>query len=317
MKKTLVVLMLFALTTAWGMQQNDVLSNKNNQIMMAVERNDLTAVRKLIGSFCDNDTILDLMSAYANKRSWSEEDLCRYLDPILKRIEDTIDERNKKGNTPLVVALREDNQVLAKYLIDQGANVNLSGNNGDTPIYIATKNDNAVLVKYLIDNGANVNKRNIYNDVPLKIALEHNNEVIVRYLIDNGANVNYRGADTGLLVAVRKGNETLAEYLIEHGAHVNETGSNDVTPLLIATKNDLENLVKCLVEHGAYVNKQDVYGNTPLLIAVKRCNKNIVKYLIKSGADVNYIHANNSVLDAANNFGSDEIVQILKDAGAE
>lgn len=47
MKKTLVVLMLFTLTTAWGMQQNDVLSNKNNQIMMAVERNDLTAVRRL------------------------------------------------------------------------------------------------------------------------------------------------------------------------------------------------------------------------------------------------------------------------------
>ena len=326
MKKTLVVLMLFTLTTAWGMQQNDVLSNKNNQIMMAVERNDLTAVRRLIGSYYDNDTIIDLMSAYANKRSWSKEDLCRYLDPILKRIKDTINVRNKKGDTPLIVALREDNQVLAKYLIDQGADVNLSGNNGDTPIYIATKNDNAVLVKYLIDNGANVDKQNTHGYVPLNIALERDNEVIAKYLIDNTTNTNYRvkcsnygskNGDTFLLIATRNESEILAKYLIDHGANVNKTGENGDTPLIVAAKNSLENLVKYLVEHGAYVNKSNDYGDVPLLTVIKSCNKNIVKYLIKNGADVNYTHANNSVLDAANNFGSDEIVQILKDAGAE
>ncbi len=325
-KKALITSIFFALTTVEGMRQNDITSNHNNSIMAAVERKDINAVKRLIGSFYDNDTIVDLMSAYANKRSWSKEDLQRYLDPILKKIKDTINKRNKKGDTPLVVALREDSQILAEYLIDQGADVNLIGNNGDTPIYIATKNDNAILVKRLIENGANVDKRNAHGYVPLNIALERDNEVIARYLIDNTTNTNYRvkcsdygskNGDTFLLTATRNENEILAKYLIDHGANVNKTGENGDTSLIVAAKNGLVDLVKYLIEHGAYVNKPNDCGDVPLLMAIECCNKNIVKYLIENGADVNYRHANNSVLDAANNFGSYEIIQILQEAGAK
>ncbi len=169
MKKICVISMLFALATTWGMQQSDISLNRDNLIMTAVERKDINTVKRLIGSFYDNDTIIDLMSSYANKRSWSKETLQQYLDPILNKIKDAINVRNKRGDTPLIVALREDNRTLAEYLIDQGADVNLSGDNGDTPVFTATKNNNAVLVKYLIDNGANVNKQNVYrNFLPTK-----------------------------------------------------------------------------------------------------------------------------------------------------
>jgi len=145
-------------------------------------------------------------------------------------------------------------------------------------------------------------------------------------LIDNTTNTNYRikcsnygakNGDTFLLTATRNESETLAKYLIDHGANVNKTGEKGDTPLIVAVKNGLVNLVKYLIEHGAYVNKPNDYGDVPLLIAIECCNKNIVKYLIEHNADVNYRHANNSILDTANNFGSDEIIRMLQDAGAK
>lgn len=148
MKKTFIISMLVASAGVFGMIPN-VASNRSNSIMTAVERRDINAVKRLIGSFYDNNTIIDLMSAYANKRSWSKADLQQYLDPILKKIRDTINVRNKKGDTPLITAIRNENESLAKYLVERGAHIHVPNCFGRTAQTVAEDSEYNAIIEIL------------------------------------------------------------------------------------------------------------------------------------------------------------------------
>lgn len=74
--------------------------------------------------------------------------------------------------TPLITAIKYGNNDIAKYLIEQGANVNIYSQriDGKSPLMIATKCGNLKLVKLLIDNGARMNDMDWGNNTALDIA---------------------------------------------------------------------------------------------------------------------------------------------------
>lgn len=58
------------------------------------------------------------------------------------------------NGSPLLDAVANNNTANAKWLIDNGADVNLSNNNGGTPLLMAIYCQNIEIEKYLIKNGA-------------------------------------------------------------------------------------------------------------------------------------------------------------------
>jgi len=44
-----------------------------------------------------------------------------------------------------------------KYLIEQGADINIENESGETPLFNACSSGNENLVKYLIEHGADIN----------------------------------------------------------------------------------------------------------------------------------------------------------------
>jgi len=84
--------------------------------------------------------------------------------------------------TPLHFAIFEGNKEIATYLINKGANVNLTNQNKMTPLHFAARFGHKDIVKLLLKNRANPTLRDVSDKIPADIAREKGYEDIVELL---------------------------------------------------------------------------------------------------------------------------------------
>jgi ankyrin repeat protein len=95
---------------------------------------------------------------------------------------------NSRGSsgTPLFLAAGEGRLSAVRYLLDEGADVNLCGENGDSALTEATYYGHAPVIKELLMRGADVNVISI-DGTPLDIATGRNNPAVIDLLKHYGA----------------------------------------------------------------------------------------------------------------------------------
>jgi ankyrin repeat protein len=176
---------------------------------------------------------------------------------------------------------------VAKYLIENKADVNLTDNNNRTPLCIAVKLRNVEIVKLLLDNGADINMADENGDTPLFISVDSFDSDTLQVLIDNGADVNCVKTDgtSPIHRAASLGNLTAVKILSER-CELNARTVKDDSPVLIAALNGHSEIVKYLVANKADVNVANKAGLTPLFHFVSCGDFPMVKYLVENGADV-------------------------------
>ncbi len=74
-----------------------------------------------------------------------------------------------------------------RFLIQQGADINLITEEEETLLHIAVKKGYRVVSKILIRNGADINVRDAAGHTPLWYAIQHKNSGIIALLKRNGA----------------------------------------------------------------------------------------------------------------------------------
>ncbi len=89
------------------------------------------------------------------------------------------DERDRQGNTALVVATRRQHKGLVNVLLYYKADPDIAGENGEVPLMIAISQNNLDIINQLIDGGADVNATDYTGRTPLAIAREGRNPRIV------------------------------------------------------------------------------------------------------------------------------------------
>ena len=63
---------------------------------------------------------------------------------------------------------------MIRFLIDNGADVNVVNNIGETPLFLAVRRENTPLIRFLLEHGAtDVMKENFWGDSPLLLAQEN------------------------------------------------------------------------------------------------------------------------------------------------
>lgn len=76
-----------------------------------------------------------------------------------------------------------------KFLVENGANIEVKNKDGYTPLIVASWNGHLEIVKFLVEKGANVEAKNDYGDTPLTLASMDGNFEVIKFLIENGANI--------------------------------------------------------------------------------------------------------------------------------
>ena len=192
----------------------------------------------------------------------------------------------------LLEASQNGNVDKVRFLLELGANVNVTGDLDNQPLHYAAEKGHIEVVKVLLQNGADVNAFNQKSKTPLHLATERGFMEVTKLLLQNGAESLKCSMPDGtkqrlLLEASESGNIDQVRFFLECGANVNVKGDRKNRPLHYAAENGHTEVVKLLLQNGADINATNWDGQTPLEFAVKEGQLEVTQLLLQNGADVN------------------------------
>jgi ankyrin repeat protein len=231
----------------------------------------------------------------------------------------------KKTTSSLSSAVRRDDIVAAKILIDKGLSP-FDAEDDCVPFVIACQYGNIELIKLFLNCNMEsclevAQPMNGYTG--LVAACNYNQLEVVKLLIENGANVNFIGQGISSPLAkalgcVESNTFEVVKYLLEHGADPNVKFFNKnnncvATVLTIAceAKYGSPQLIELLIQYGADVNAKCDNGNA-LATAVIYKKAKIVEVLLKHNANATFKMPNNSYEEDYRGLTPIEIAKKLK-----
>ncbi|KAJ4318419.1 hypothetical protein N0V84_006842 [Fusarium piperis] len=231
------------------------------------------------------------------------------------------------------------NSLIARMLIDGGADVNAGGRDWDRPttmLNLAAHYGDPDLVQKLLDAGARVNEMSVGEGAALQIAVSRGNMDITEILIAAGADVDcpvgkaYQDAcklsaekqwsdvvETPIQRAANEDNMEMVQVLLEAGADIHGFPAREVFPWLMSSGELSKEEDREQEEH---YDDDHCFGCTlrPALIsAVARENVVLVRMLLNLGADVNARGCEGTALQLASAKGNLKLVQLLLKKGAD
>eukprot|EP00039_Didymoeca_costata_P021004 m.343076 g.343076 ORF g.343076 m.343076 type:complete len:1108 (-) comp22325_c0_seq1:136-3459(-) len=192
--------------------------------------------------------------------------------------------------TPLYYACYKGDLACVQLLVEANATIDKRSKEDYTGVLIATRNGHLDIVKFLVDCGANVDLTvDKFQAKPLILAAQGGFTDVVNFLCGlDIVNPNYamtNGA-TAVHIACQSGNLNVVETLADHGASLElRTAGGAKTPLFMSAQDGNYEIVKYLVHKRAEVNVKTREGWTPLHAAVSGKHSSVIKLLLEWGAD--------------------------------
>ena len=186
-------------------------------------------------------------------------------------------------------AAAEDNELLAKALVEKKIDLQVVNSKGFSPLKIASKRGNINVVRVLLTGGADPNfiGRKLPGFSALNNAVQFGQLGCSKLLIEFGANLVHKDmTNTALHSASYGGHPDVVEYLIrEVGMDVNQRNNANRTPLFQSITQGHYSVAKVLLGLGADPNVALNDDNETLVhIAVREGAKEILTMLLEAKA---------------------------------
>ena len=207
---------------------------------------------------------------------------------LLREDPGLLNAKDENHMTPLITAAIEGNLKVVKYLVSQGAEIDLGDRENTTPLQNAALSGQMKVVKYLLKKGADLQK-----------------------IDDNGHNA--------VTWAAARGQTEMFEYLLKKGADIMIEGKGGTAALRSAAYYNHIDIVKLLLKKGVPLEERNSYGYTPLLSATSAGNCEVMQLLIDAGADINVklSENNESLLHNAAMSGKVDAIDLVISNGAD
>ena len=170
-----------------------------------------------------------------------------------------------------------------------GLAIDEADSQGFTPLTWASLQGDFHNAKFLVNNGANVNTKTVDGNIPLMYAGAHGYLQCVELLLNHGANVNARNSSgwpvTYLVASSCHNDLKILKCLVSHQVNINILDLNKVSPLQVAAFYENPKIATKLISLGANVHAKDIAGINALANAVNYNAHQIIRQLLQCGAD--------------------------------
>ena len=202
-----------------------------------------------------------------------EENCCIEIIKILLKKNYDINEIDKIGNTPLIIAILKKKTKIANFLISEKCNFEIKNIKNENALFLSCENGDFEIIKNLVKNKCRVNFEEKDLKIPLCVLIskklfvnENLFEKILIFLIDNGVNFNNNYNKMNCLYfVIKKKNIKLINLLINYQIKINSSiinflcGMGDYSIFSI-----FENLIKIPKENNYF--EKAVFGNNLKII---------------------------------------------------
>nr|XP_023701042.1 ankyrin repeat and SOCS box protein 2-like isoform X2 [Paramormyrops kingsleyae] len=258
-----------------------------------------------------------------NKEGWISLHEAAYrgqtecLKVLLKLDHKMINARTFQDETPLFFAVSFEQVACSQWLLESGADPDISNKENETPLYTACERQNLDIVQLILKFKGKVNKICRQGCTALHEAVWRDNLEICHALLEAGADISIpnKYGITPLFAAAQGGCVKVLRFLIRHGADVNSHAADGATALYESSKNGHEEVVKILLSRNANANICTRGGLLPLHIAAKRGNERIVSILIPVTSKARVRRSGISPLHLAAERNKNEVLETLIEAG--
>jgi ankyrin repeat protein len=212
-------------------------------------------------------------------------------------VEDLLSKNVHKSTISYGLSLASENGYtdIAIKLLAKGANPNINDHTGSPVLIDAIKRNDTRMAKILLQSGADPQA-------------SEKEEIASGTYWNPDAKTGSKRGRTALELASDCDNIEIAESLLEHGANPHTD-----LPLVVAVRRGQQRFVQLLLDAGVDPNK-----DAPLVLAAKLGNLSIVRLLVNNGASLDTPGSGGkTALMAAEEFGSETVVEFLKRGGME
>lgn len=226
-----------------------------------------------------------------------------------------VNERNKKGQSPLFLSVTRKDMELSKLFVSLGADIHAADTAGKT-CFTAAADSGLAMVKSIV-NENNVSSRDSFGRTSVHLAVEREASAeILDYLIGLKTDINTRdmAGDTALHIAAERNNKSAGSILLSNGADIFYVNDKGVSPLQIALTRRGGREEWMITSRT--LSAKDGRGNTALHLACEWGLASSAAYIIERGAEVNAVNVNNeTALFCAVKANSPSSVQVLLGRG--
>ena len=121
------------------------------------------------------------------------------------------------------MAKNKNKYEVMNYLLEKGANINITTEDGTTALHHAVANDDKELVSYLLEKGADPEIVNNHALKPASLAISTNNTSMLQFLVDKGIDLN----------------TPFSRYKVTYIYHAAKRGCLKCVQILLAAKSDV------------------------------------------------------------------------------
>lgn len=199
-------------------QDLDLLLSRNPELVKQNTSHDISPL--LLACYYQKTQIVQVILKYINSITIHEASAAGLTEQVQYMIEqkpEVINELSSHGFYPLGIAAHFGMEDIVRILLRHHANPNAASQNGYQvfPLHAALAGQHDMIAKMLIEAGANVNVLQQSRISPLHLAAQQGNVELIILLLENGADISIR-SDMGLTaseMAREKGFLELAEIL--------------------------------------------------------------------------------------------------------
>ena len=243
----------------------------SNQVWNLKEENGYTCLHRAV--FMNSEKIVTIIIEELKKRLGieSKQELPKFVNEV-----------TSEGITALHYAAYKGNIRIAKFLIDNGASVDVVTNRGKNVMHMSAEgNQPSIMIYFMNYHAQDIFSIDEYGSTPLHWACYSGAEEAVLFLFSLGAQIDAKDKEglTPLHLAVLSKKERIVLRLLQKGADKNIENSKNEKPISIAQKKKYFNIVSLLEDEDynplctletpkMYIKPNDIYKKVIFLFLV-------------------------------------------------